>query len=456
MAFTVSLTHFAKSKNSTKIPSSFSLSIDGTLKENSGVSNPTISFNMGVNSPASYNYAYIATFSRYYYINEWVYVYGGVWEASMAVDVMATCKAIIGASSQYVERSSVDVVGSIIDTMYQETGYVTKENSVATSPFQAYDSGDYTIILGIIGRGDSNNRTGINYYVLTATAFATLLNALFGNNDYFGISEISFNLVKALANPSDYITTCKLFPFTVAGSGSVNIKCGWWDSEVNSPILTGNSTIVFNRTLTIPKHPQASTRGSYLNVSSAKYALFCPLFGTIPLNPAILADETTLNLGIKVDLISGLGTLTVVTVNNTPVEKVTAMIATEVPIGQVSQDFVGAFGSAVSGAVGASSGNPLVAMGGLTGALLSLVPQVRVSGTMGTTSAYSESFILSAFFSHIVDGDNAHEGKPCFKVMTIGNAVGYYKCRNVKIETGLSDAENEEVRNTMEEGFYYE
>ena len=74
MSFQVSLFQFSKKENSTGRPAAGSGAyFSCVLKDGTGVLNPVITLDMGLNeSPTKYNYAYINTFGRYYFINEWI------------------------------------------------------------------------------------------------------------------------------------------------------------------------------------------------------------------------------------------------------------------------------------------------------------------------------------------------------------------------------------------------
>lgn len=454
MAITVSLCAFSKPFNSTARPSAFGTTVSGELKDKSGIRNPRILWAYGTSSPSGWNYAYIPVFGRYYYITDWIYQGGGVWEIQMTVDVMATYKDEIGASTQYILRSSVSYDETIVDNLYPQKAVITRQSDSVT-PFAGYNTGIYSIILGVIGKRTGENRTGINYYVMSSAVFAAFLNSIFGNNDYYGISEISFQFVKALANPADYITTCRLLPFAAPTGGIEEIKIGWWESGINGAILGTNPTYSWTGSLTIPKHPQATTRGTYLNVSAARYTLFSPLWGNIPINSASLLNSTTLSLSVRVDCISGVGEL-MVYADNVVIEKTTTQVSTEIPIGQVSQDFASAASSALSGAGAAMSGNAIGLAASIGDIAFHLIPQARISGTVGYTGAYSQPFILVGEFNSIVDGSDSNEGRPCCRTLGISaTGAGYYQCRDVKLNTPGMASENEEIKTIMESGFYY-
>lgn len=456
MAIAISLCAFSKPFNSTARPSTFGTTVSGELKDKSGIRNPRILWNYGTASPSGWNYAYIPVFGRYYYITEWVYQGGGIWEIQMQVDVMATYRDEIGASTQYVLRSSVNYDGDIIDGMYPQTATITRSTASVTSPFQAYGTaGVYSVVLGVIGKKTSTNRTGIAYYVMNAQTFNAFLNSIFGNNDYFGVSELSFQLTKALANPADYITTCKLYPFQVPYSGSETIKMGWWDSGVTGAPIASNPVFEWQGDITIPKHPQAATRGNYLNVSASRYLLVSPLWGNIPINAASIKNATSLHLYIRVDCISGVGDL-LISADGVAIEKTTTQVSTEIPIGQVSQDFLGAASAALAGVGSAMAGSPIGIAASIGDVAAHLLPQARISGTMGNTGAYFWAFILTGEFANVVDGADTNEGRPCCKMLGIAaTGPGYYQCRDAKVNTAGMASENEEIKATMEAGFYY-
>lgn len=459
MAITVQLTSFSKPFNSTAQPSSFSKSVNCLLKDNCGITEPVFILRLGAaENPTSYNYAYVASWGRYYYIKEWTYIGEQYdWSFEMEVDVLATFKSQIGASTQYVLRTSVLSVvdGSIVDNLYPQKASVTRSTASVTSPFQAYGTGTYTIILGVIGQRTSDNKTGINYYVMNSLTFKYFLNSIFGNNDYMGISEISWNFTKAIANPADYITTCRLLPFTAPYGSTEEIKMGWWSSGINASVL-GNTTVYeWQGDITIPKHPQAATRGSYLNVSAARYELFSPLWGNIPINPASLSNAETLHLYVRVDCVSGVGDL-LISANSVTIEKTTTQVSTEIPIGQVSQDFASAASSALQGAGAAMAGNAIGVAAAIGDIAFHLIPQARVSGTVGNTGSYFWAFILTGEFPNIADANDVSEGRPCCKMLNIGNTgTGYYQIRNAEVSTPGNSEENEKLLEIMESGFLY-
>lgn len=69
------------------------LKLNGKLREESSVVNPSIMIQ--TTNPSIYNYAYIPEFKRYYFITDMVSVRTGLWEISMHVDVLMSFKDTI-------------------------------------------------------------------------------------------------------------------------------------------------------------------------------------------------------------------------------------------------------------------------------------------------------------------------------------------------------------------------
>lgn len=115
---TITFYTFAKRVNSTAQPSAAGADYAVTIKDGSSAINPTISLKWtGSGSPVAYNYAYCSDWGRYYWVNNWTY-YDRQWTAELNVDVLATYKSQIGASSQYVVRSASNYDTAIVDGLY--------------------------------------------------------------------------------------------------------------------------------------------------------------------------------------------------------------------------------------------------------------------------------------------------------------------------------------------------
>ena len=119
--FNIVLYNFNKRPNSLKKPTAqtHGQTIQCVMKSVSSVITPIIEISDPklTNSIPLYNYAYIAAFNRYYFIED-VRFDIGVWTLWLRCDVLATYQDDILNSRQYVLRSASSYNPDLIDTLY--------------------------------------------------------------------------------------------------------------------------------------------------------------------------------------------------------------------------------------------------------------------------------------------------------------------------------------------------
>ena len=84
-----------------------SFSIEGTLRNDSPVSNPSIFVELTDPALLRVNYARIPDFNRYYYIKEITHVREKLWQVDMKCDVLMSFKDGIRISTAIVESNSL-------------------------------------------------------------------------------------------------------------------------------------------------------------------------------------------------------------------------------------------------------------------------------------------------------------------------------------------------------------
>lgn len=107
--------------------------ISGTLREQASVINPEITVTSS--STLRYNYCYIPSLKRYYYINNIISVKNGVWKLVMEVDPLMSFKADILAlkvvaskqssatnGDEYIDDGSLVTDNLMFKTVYNFTG----------------------------------------------------------------------------------------------------------------------------------------------------------------------------------------------------------------------------------------------------------------------------------------------------------------------------------------------
>lgn len=78
--------------------------VNGALKENSSVIDPTVT--IAGSNLSQYNYMYIPDFNRYYFINNVINLYNNMWEIHGHVDVLYTYGAEIRKNKAIVDRAA--------------------------------------------------------------------------------------------------------------------------------------------------------------------------------------------------------------------------------------------------------------------------------------------------------------------------------------------------------------
>ena len=213
--FTIKLYKFNKKPNSTAVPAVAGTSYSCTMKTVSSLLSPVIDIADTKQTGAIplYNYAYIADFNRYYFIDD-VSWSQGIWSLSMHVDVLASFKEDIENSRQYVIRSASQSNPYIPDTVYQT--YIDTSGSYAVEALansvQRYNSttrnwenvsyfnrsvSSGAVCVGIVS-GASN---GVTHYIMPVSTFQELLQKAFAvvPSD---MTDVSSGLANAIFDPS--------------------------------------------------------------------------------------------------------------------------------------------------------------------------------------------------------------------------------------------------------------
>lgn len=116
-------------------------SVTMTLKSNCSVIDPAFVLHDDISHYVGYNYMYVPSFNRYYYINNIQSLIGGVTEISAHVDVLNSYKDIIYGNEAIVARSEKNYQLYIDDgvfRVYSDEKVVTKKFPNGFTDFQYY------------------------------------------------------------------------------------------------------------------------------------------------------------------------------------------------------------------------------------------------------------------------------------------------------------------------------
>ena len=497
MAITVTLYSFTKRDNSTKRPTSGGTDYSCVLIDETSLMNPVFKLEIGSN-PIGKNYCYVSDFNRYYFITD-ITSSQNFWYISCKCDVLASFKTEIGAQSHYVLRSASSYDGLISDTVYptsiETAGYIDYADSEYGDPLSY--SGGNCYVLGIVGYKDevTSQFGALRYYVFKPLGLKEFLKYLMdniatGTDPWGGIAttEYSEGVQKALINPIQYIKSCICMPFSydqVTGGSTATVKFGYysWNVPDSDPYRVKTVTEQYacktkeTTYITLREHPQAATRGAYLNCQPyASYTLHFGPWGDIDLDPMLIRGNNKIKIETLYDLISGTGRLLVT--GNVATSKVlfngSTKVGVDVNLSQVYKDALAyeaattktIFGAVASGAAAGMSMNPVgtIANGlsNITSGIQDMTrlnyPTVSGVGSSGSYMSFHDpkNLYLLSRFHYIVDENLAEIGRPLCQTKQLNTLSGYILCDKADAQiTGIAD-EAVLINQYLNGGFFYE
>lgn len=495
--FDINLYSYSKKDNSTSVPTGNGTVYKGEFKTGFNILSPVVKL-LGISAAPTYNYAHIQILNRYYFITSWSFD-AGFWYAALSVDVLASWKTSIGNQTLYVTRSASSFNEYVIDSEYPATGQCTIIEGTASG--EPFGSTTGCFIVGIVG--GANSVGAISYYAFSPAAFNALIGQMLGDNTWLDIdpTELSDELQKALINPSQYISSCLWIPVdvgSVPGSGVGSIPVGWWSFAGSAvQVQPLSAKVGGSYSVTIPKHPQAATRGKYLNLSPySDYTLYFFPFGTMALDSLRLQDQSTLNLRYVIDCCTGEAVL-YVTCGGDPIKVVTGRFGVPVPTGQISIQIGGLSSMATTAGLTAAAGvvghakefmtgaknlaykmfNPRGpsmhsgtsarstpvpstdlrgAANNIMSAAVASLATVDVSGQMGSNIYGIVPVTLVGKFLSIVNEDNVCRGRPLCDRVQLNTLSGYILCADADVSIPCTSDEREAIISYLMGGFYYE
>ena len=481
----VRLFNFAKKDNSTARPAlSSGTEYECYLKDNSSVVDPVIVLDLPSKSNfTKYTYAYIQDFGRYYFVRDMT-ADGLLWDVALTCDVLATYKSEIGGSSMYVLRSSYAYDGRIIDNYYPLMTYHTDVNTVANNPMNDNSTGDTPLIgsgmfiIGVVGYNSSasNDYGSVMYYGMRQSALYRLVKALLddivtnGNGfDFTADPALSEALQKSIIDPLSFIKSCMwlpvsdtdVYPGHETPMPSVTVNVFGWDITLYQtyPVNASPPQVVDTVELTITAHPQAATKGAYLNVEPfTKIQLVYPPFGAFELDTAALSNQTAVVCKTYLDLISGVGYLKAYAKESGKILVNTkTQVGVDIQLAQVTKDYLGSVMQGAAAVGDAMSLNFGSMMSNTIGSAVSAYkPLVSTVGGSGGFADLNGKVQLQQTFFYQVDEDNDHAGRPLCEVRQLSTIPGYQLIMDGDISISGTAGEQAAIKAYLEGGYFYE
>lgn len=483
MSFTAVLYKFSKDNRSTAIPGSGGHTVSGIVfKENTSREAPVLKLSADSLND-DYEYNYMSFLGSWYYINDIVLGNRDILELHCKKDPLATYRTQIHNSTQYVVRSThtADLNGYINDTAYAMTNDITRQRNYPGVTDNWFGSMG-TAVLAVLGPNAGDTTT---YYEMPTLRLTTLIQALYGVDvtQELSIASIELGLLKTLYDPIKYMTSCILLPYTFTGTGDTNIiHCGYLDLPLPDQVIrrvNSADTKGFTANISYASHPQAYTRGAYLNNSPYTQRMLTVMpFGTFNIDCSKLNDyQNMIRLAVTCCKSDGNAVLEVYTISDSTSGAhntllwANAQLGVHIPLYQSDSIFkqtysvmgaqVGTVGAALSGNFAALPGTAMQ----WCGAVNSMhAPEVKQVGGCSGTFLYTGSSAgtgavdlprLDSTFYNVVPLDNNLGVMVCDNKQ-LSSMTGFNICQNSKINISGPEGDREYIRNIMNTGIIIE
>lgn len=465
MAYTLKLGIYAKKKNSTAQPdltgwAEFSV----TLKRGSDLDDPELELNVSESDIQNYNYAYFL--GNYYWIERKNMVRNDLCQVKLKMDVLATFKSPIGSSNMFILRSSAASDGNIMDNYYATTGQISyghSEDSTYTPAWASYGLGVY--VVSVVGTQTTGNST---LWQLTPSEFRTFIGNLYSNIDGWTAGDAKAAIEKLLGgSPEKLVSSAMWFPaISFDGTTESTIMVGGWNSQTGGKLISDPVKSLSTISLTIPKHPQAATRGAFLNLSPySTYTLTLPVFGSVNIDSTLIKNENTLYINISIDALTGQARSIVHAGNGPIIANLTAQLGAPIPLqGQsngasIINSVTSTLAGLTAGLVTGGAALPIVggAVAGGIGAAVSALTGTSCSvGSGGGALNLMIASQLNSVHLYVTDEDNENNGRPYCRVNNPASLGGYMVAYKAPLSISCTEPELLEIERYLTTGFYYE
>ena len=461
---------FSKRVNSTLQPSSGQTVHDCKLKENCSVHDPILILSTNT---VNYEYAYIPSWEKYYFIEDCVSLANGLVEYHLTEDVLATYKTTIGNLYAHVLYSAMNYDPMIIDSRIQIKSTRTIMTSEDTNA--VFGGGCYILTAYASEPGNAtgmalswaltqNGMAKIREWLGSASVFAALANYFNGNplESILSLVWVPYNFYTGdgISSPADYVY--------IGNQSSGLLTSGMAREITGYPIIYKSRSVAVNLRYNDFRSVEPYTKGS----------LYLPGVGLVDINMGDFRNSSSIVVNICIEAVTGNVQYYICRSDGTVVQTVKCNVASQCPLGQVTMNgsgilqgighTVGAVAS-LAAAV-ASEGSSLVAAAA-AGAVVSGVANTVMSGNHRGTSlsgGYSGFRIVSSFdniihyeySSDTEDPDDsdyiAARGRPHNGVVRLGNLSGFIQCMQASIAGSMNGREKQEINDFLNSGFYYQ
>ena len=453
-AVSVTLYTLSKVRNSTKRPSGSGTTYNCLLKEGTDKWGPTFVL---TGDPSNNNYC--VAWGNYYFIDRMTYV-PPFWEITCTLDPMATWKTNIGAASLYVTRANNNSQWDklLVDTLPNQVGPTSYVVTPTPTPFNLANA------CYVVSVAASLNSTGCNHLVFTPSQYKTFLQH-FLDVGLWDFPSAWTDDEKSRINPIEYIQDVRWYPFTPAKVSDTAdyVYINGWNTRSPGFAMVDGYVETIDSGLTVPRHPQAATLGSFLNGPPyTSYTWVDPIFGTIPIDAALLTQYNTLTYTMEIDPACGFGHLrlraTEVDHNDFMIADRTAEFGVPTLFSQQTHGGISGLASNIGEAIGKLM---TLDLGGFIGSMANISTgfgssKLATVGSVGSRAMYRYNQGLYMECYPVVDIDPVTMGRPVCKTLTIGSLSGFVQVSRGTVPIPGPSWAQDQIRSYLEGGFYYE
>ena len=463
----------SKRKNSTKQPTGSGTTYNVDLKSGTSYLSPILL----LSNSGKPDFNYFTFQGWFYFISDIVSVRNDLWEIYGHVDVLATAKAAILATTAYVLYDSVSNTEIPDNRLPFKTSKSVMANSAAC-PFTV-DSGCY--ILSLTG---NHNSTGVykcsfgelaaliddlsdiedNLFTTQTPPDASQYSGIDGYIHYIGDTLVfTYNrFVRVLSQffgskdiPSN-IRQCIFIPFDRGTTyGQTRVYLGTFETNVDLAKLN-TDTVYDSVSVSIPWQASDYRRRS----PYTELYLYIPYVGMTKLSSENLIGQSTITVAYALSMRDGSMSITVSS-GSEIIGQYGGNVGVSVPIGISSVDLPRAAGSIISGIGAAASGN----LGGIGMAALSFGESVTpnfscIGGLDGqAATASNQNVICYSVFHDTAAAPNtalSEVGSPTMHPKSLSALTGFCQCLGAHVEGDFPEPILDSVDAFLNSGFYIE
>lgn len=487
MAHTFYFGKVAKRKNST-LQGAVDAPYDVLFKSPTSIDEPTIT----LNHSGDFDYNYAKYKDNYYFVADKVAKNNDLWEVTLELDPLATCKSEILNSTQFVTYSSNMTSIWLPDTRIPVQKNATVAQSVTTMNFLFTDGGFY--VLSAIGKdgcevyctdktnlkamiADLNDwRTDLKDEIFQALPFPTPADEKEATANLYTVALQTGVVGNSYTDAPSCIRSCIWVPFflsSFADGGSTTIKLGAYDT--NATAYSCKTSPVTN-TVSVQIPWQFN---DWRRAICEEVYLYLPLVGMVALSSDELINQTSISVEwsatatdgcVAYRILSGsqvIGTYGANCAVNYPIG-----ISQQSSAGEIVQTAMSGIDRAISTAVH-SSISPISAVASVAGSAFEGfmagydVENIRNTthnsciGGIGGGAGVGLSLDLKCFtVAHptVIEPSQmaATMGLPTMKPMTLSSLSGYCQCANAHVSAAVDAPILNKIDAYLNSGFYIE